>query len=230
MRFAILLLACIVVSGCAVAPPPVPAPTDQPRLEAHISARNFVAVVDRVEPVAEAVCSAQTRGRNCDFQIAIDTRPSVPPNAFQTVDESGRPILGFTMALIANARNQDELAFVLGHEAAHHISGHLEQTQQSAVNGAIVLGGLVALGGGPSDAIQSAQRFGATLGQRRFSKVFELEADRLGAVIAERAGYDALRGAAFFNRIPDPGDRFLGTHPPNADRIAAVQSTVEAIR
>jgi predicted Zn-dependent protease len=44
-------------------------------------------------------------------------------------------------------------------------------------------------------------------------------------VIAARAGYDPVRGAAFFNRIPDPGDQFLGSHPPNADRIRVVQAT-----
>jgi len=32
-----------------------------------------------------------------------------------------------------------------------------------------------------------------------------------------------VRGAAFFTQIADPGDRFLGTHPPNAKRIETVR-------
>ncbi|MDB4254950.1 peptidase M48, partial [bacterium] len=37
------------------------------------------------------------------------------------------------------------------------------------------------------------------------------------------AGFDPLNGAQFFFRVPDPGDRFLGTHPANADRLRTVQ-------
>ena len=60
--------------------------------------------------------------------------------------------------------------------------------------------------------------------------VFELEADALGAEIALRAGFDPVRGAAFFNRLPDPGDQFLGTHPPTANRLAVVAKTVARLR
>ncbi|MFT5342626.1 MAG: putative Zn-dependent protease, partial [Paracoccaceae bacterium] len=54
---------------------------------------------------------------------------------------------------------------------------------------------------------------------------FELEADQLGTVITYYAGYNPLVGAQFFAHIPDPGDRFLGTHPPNAARLATVRRT-----
>ena len=40
------------------------------------------------------------------------------------------------------------------------------------------------------------------------------------------AGYDPVRGAAYFTRIPDPGNKFLGTHPPNASRIETVRQAV----
>ncbi|MGR3838426.1 MAG: M48 family metalloprotease, partial [Cognatishimia sp.] len=56
-----------------------------------------------------------------------------------------------------------------------------------------------------------------------------LEADGLGAILTERAGYDAINGARFFTRLPDPGNRFLGTHPPNAQRIEVVQTTVAGL-
>ena len=52
------------------------------------------------------------------------------------------------------------------------------------------------------------------------------EADSLGARIAQRAGYDALRGVLYFQDAADPGNRFLGTHPPNADRIRVVRQAV----
>lgn len=186
-------------------------------------ARDFAEVVRTVEPVAERECRARTSGINCDFRIVVDDRPDQPPNAFQTVDKSGRPIVAFTLALIKDAQNRDELAFVLGHEAAHHIAGHIERQQQNAVAGAVIAGSLAVLLGGNSEAVEVAQRQGAQVGARTYSKNFELEADALGTVITARAGYDPVRGAAFFTRIPDPGNRFLGTHPPNAQRIATVK-------
>jgi len=49
-------------------------------------------------------------------------------------------------------------------------------------------------------------------------------------VIAFRAGFDPLAGALYFDRIDDPGNRFLGTHPANADRIAVVRRTMAGLR
>lgn len=187
------------------------------------NARSFVQVVRTVEPVAERECRSRTSRVNCDFRILVDDRPDQPPNAFQTVDRSGRPIVAFTASLIADARNEDELAFILGHEAAHHIAGHINRQQQNAVAGAVIAGSLAVLLGADADLVQTAQQRGAMVGARSYSKEFELEADALGTVIAARAGYDPVRGAEFFNRIPDPGNRFLGTHPPNAQRIATVR-------
>jgi predicted Zn-dependent protease len=118
---------------------------------------------------------------------------------------------------------------VLGHEAAHHIRGHLPRTQASAQTGA-VLGGILAGVTGASDGIiRTAQQIGATVGSRRFAKDLELEADELGTIITARAGYDPVKGSAFFSRIPDPGDRFLGTHPPNAERLETVRRTASGL-
>ena len=61
------------------------------------------------------------------------------------------------------------------------------------------------------------------LGQRSYSKTYELQADALGTLIAPNARYDPLRGLVFFTRIADPDDSFLGTHPPNRRRIKIVR-------
>lgn len=196
---------------------PAPPPVSQATANA-----NFRAVVARVEPVAERECRRRTRNMNCDFLIFVDSR-NQPPNAFQTIDRNGRPVIGFTESLLREARNQDELAFILGHEAAHHVEGHIAQTQRSAVEGALVGAVLAGVLGLDPSAGQLATDLGATVGARRFSKQFELEADALGTVIAARSGYNPVRGARFFQRIPDPGDAFLGTHPPNTDRIRTVE-------
>jgi len=235
MRGALLLLA-LMLGACVTGPsgPPaqqaLPPAIEAPRLDAGTAARNFAEVIDRVRPHAERECRSRAPRLNCDFMIVLDDRPGQPPNAFQTLDRSGRPVIGFTAALVADARNADELAFILGHEAAHHIAGHIPRAQQTALAGALILGTLAALGGGDAAVVRTAQDVGATVAVRSYSRDFELEADRLGTVIAFRAGFDPERGAAFFNRIPDPGNRFLGTHPPNAQRVDVVRQEAARMR
>lgn len=228
-------LATVMALSACLAPPPAPlAPLPPahvaPRLSPAMAAENFAAVVARLEPVAEAECRARAPGRSCDFAILVDPRPELGINAYQTLDAAGRPVIAFTPGLIAEARSADEIAFVLGHEAAHHILGHIPRQTQTSLAGALVLGALAAAGGAAPETVRSAQDIGAAVGARTFSKDFELEADALGTVIAHRAGYDALAGAGFFARLPDPGNRFLGSHPPNGQRIATVQATLASLR
>lgn len=222
----LVLAGCISVAPDAASPPPRAGTSVVPQFG---GAQSFADVVARVEPVAEAECRRLRPGQNCDFRIVVDSRANMPPNAYQTLDDNGRPIIGFTQGLIRAARNTDELAFVMGHEAAHHIAGHIPRAQANAAAGALVFAGLAVLTGGDASAVQSAQEIGAAVGARAYSKDFELEADALGTVITARAGFDPLRGAEFFNRIPDPGDRFLGTHPPNSDRVATVRRTAAGL-
>jgi Zn-dependent protease with chaperone function len=233
-----LLSAILLASGCvgpypSQQPLPGPVPLAQAGtapVDGSTAARNFVEVVTRMEPVVEQECRQRSPQLNCDFFIVVDDRPGQPPNAFQTEDRQGRPVIAFTLPLIAEARNQDELAFVMGHEASHHILGHLERTRESALTGALILGTLASLGGGGDGAVSQAQQIGASVGARRYSQDFELEADRLGTEIAFDAGFDPGRGALFFDRLPDPGNTFLGSHPPNAERTAAVQETLARLR
>lgn len=226
------VLAVLALAGCvSTVEPPVqerPVVVVQPA-EGPVTRLGFSSVRARVEPVAERVCRDRTQGVSCDYLIQIDSRAGQPSNAYQTLDSSGRPVITFTSALLQEAQNDDELAFIMGHEAAHHIRGHIPKQQQTALAGALLLGTLAAIGGAGDGVVRTAQDIGAGVGARAFSKEMELEADKLGTVIASRAGYDPVRGAAFFARIPDPGDRFLGSHPPNAQRQEAVRRTASGL-
>jgi predicted Zn-dependent protease len=234
MRLPLIAALVLTLSGCVTS---FPAPPDVPQsaaadaaLPARTAAETFLRVVATVEPVAEEVCRTRGVARTCDFRIVVDDRPGQPPNAFQTVDNRGRPIIGFTLALIADARNADELAFVLGHEAAHHIAGHIPRRQDQALTGALVAGVLAQASGLTPEEVRAAQDLGAEVAARSYSREFELEADALGAEIALLAGYDPIRGTGFFDRLPDPGDRFLGSHPPNAQRKAQVAAVVRRLK
>ena len=234
-------LGIMALSACAAAPDPYLAPAPYPAMTAPLgapqaaldpatAARNFGFVATRMEPRLEAECRDRLAGENCDFQIIVDTSPGAAPNAFQTRDRSGRPIIAFTVALIAEARNTDELAFIMGHEAAHHILSHIPRQQQTAVVGSVMSGVLAAALGGNPTAIRTAQDLGAKVGALHYSKDYELEADALGTRLAFDAGFDPERGAAYFSRIPDPGNSFLGTHPPNTQRLATVRQTLAGLR
>lgn len=228
------LAGCAVQEGAPIPPGPVVAPPAvAPRAGADIprtpqgAAMSFASVIRSMEPAVERECVERRRSPiNCDFQFVVDDRPGMEPNAFQTLDNSGRPIIGFTLALIAAAHNTDELAFVVGHEASHHILNHIDQRTGAATAGAVILSGIVAASGADPATIRAAQEMGASVGARYYSRDWELQADYLGAIVALNAGYDPVRGAEFFTRIPDPGDRILGSHPSRAQRQARVAQAV----
>lgn len=232
------VVAAVILAGCAVqepgAIPPVTAPgpvvprisPDFPRTP-QAAAMSFATVIRGMEPVVERECIQRRQSPiNCDFQFVVDDRPGLEPNAFQTLDRTGRPIIGFTLSLIAATHNADELAFVVGHEASHHILNHINQRTGAATAGAVILSGIVAASGADQAAIRAAQQMGASVGARYYSRDWELQADYLGAIVTLNAGHDPVRGAEFFTRIPDPGDKILGTHPSRAQRQARVAQAV----
>ncbi len=114
------LIAAVAVAGCAPLPAPgtapMPAPVPQvPVLPApsapHAAtpdgaARSFVQVMRRMEPAVRQDClNRRTAPISCDFLFVVDDRPGLEPNAFQTVDRNGRPVVGFTLSLIAQTQN-----------------------------------------------------------------------------------------------------------------------------
>ncbi|UWQ38337.1 M48 family metalloprotease [Leisingera aquaemixtae] len=228
-----MCLFALAVSACNVAIEPASqsAPVVQaPRVQgmAPAEARNaFATVSRRVEPVAERECRNRTQGLNCDFLIRVDPNPNAAPNAYQSLDRSGRPVITFTQRMLGQIANHDELAFVMSHEAAHHIRGHLARQAQNSALVSAGAGLITALAGGGSSSVSTAQDLGGFVGARTYSKDFELEADELGTIITHKAGYRPSIGVRFFNRLPDPGDRFLGSHPANPDRVRVVQATID---
>ena len=162
--------------------------------------RAYRRVSAQMEPVAERICRdihPRAPRTFCDFQVRTINDPRQPPNAFQSIGRDGRPIIAFNINMLRTIRNDHEIAFIFGHEAGHQIARHIEQTQANALAGALIGGILIAAGGGDT---QVGVDIGAQIGGRSYSKKFELEADRLGAYIADRAGYDPLIGAKSFDR------------------------------
>jgi hypothetical protein len=206
------------------------------------TAADFRQVAGRIEAAGESFCREEAVGvpaDYCDFRILLETDRRMPPNAFQTRTEDGRPIVVVGSKLLAEMQSDDELAFVLGHEMAHHIAGHLGKQQQQQMLGALILGGLVAAGGdaygtpASDEAIRQAMDVGAFVGGRAYSQSYELEADTLGAYITARAGYSPERGADIFGRpsLANPGGpAILASHPGSSQRQATVAGVAAEIR
>lgn len=216
----------------------LPAPASSTRGETRTAA-DFRRVAARVEPVAEQMCREEAPAANCDYVIAYDTDPTAQPNAFQSLRPDGRPMIVVTAPLVAQMRADDEIAFVLSHEASHHIAGHIAKQSQQTTLGALVMGGLVAATGQAAgipatDAqIRQAMDLGAYVGARAYSQSYEFEADALGAYITARAGYDPEAGAAIFGRpaLENPGGPpILASHPASAERLALIARVAADIR
>ncbi|MDO5621817.1 MAG: M48 family metalloprotease [Paracoccus sp. (in: a-proteobacteria)] len=217
----------------APTPATVPMPQPSPNVQAtpRAQAQSFAQLVRHMEPIIERQClQRRTQAINCDYQFVVDDRPGQGVNAFQSLDSSGRPVIGFTLALIAEARNADEMALVVGHEAAHHILNHLDQKSSAASMGAIILGGLATAGGADERTVRGVQNMGAEFATRYYSKDWELQADYLGAILVLNSGFDPVNGSRFFDRIPDPGEHMLGTHPSRAQRQMQIRRAVEDYR
>lgn len=210
----------VLLAGCDVAQAPL---ADAPQSKAPYA---FDAVVDRLAPVVQDTCQTIDLVRNCKIRLYVADAPDGTANAFQSIDGFGRPIVLITSDLLKEVRNDDELALILAHEAAHHILNHLARQEENALEGATLMAEAAARDGGGFKEVREAQRIGALVGAHLYAQEYELEADALGAFILREAGFDALRGAEFFYRIPDPGRHALNSHPSNANRRAVVRNAV----
>lgn len=131
-------------------------------------------------------------------------------------------------------RDDDSLAVVLGHEAAHNYMGHIEKKSQNrAVAG---IAGLAfdiffaALGVNTQGKIsQNAMAIGGLA----YSQDFEAEADYAGLYTTARAGFDIGVAPDLWRRMGSKNVKsitFASTHPTTAYRTAALAKIVLEIR
>ena len=111
-----------------------------PETEAfRAQAETFREVSQQVAEQARRECVRRANVANCDFTILVDLNPNAEANAFQTLDDKDQPVIIFTRSMIESAANADELAFVMGHEAAHHILRHIPRQSRNARDSAAIL-------------------------------------------------------------------------------------------
>ena len=137
-----------------------------------------------------------------------------------------------TKGLYRTLNNEAELAGVLAHEIGHVVKKHhlkVIQKQQLLDVGAGILGGKI---GKDRDGVRKLIGSGAEICARSLDKDTEFEADRMGVVLAGRAGYDPYGLPEILQTIGHAGRDdgrvalLFKTHPHPDDRLAKLGDAI----
>jgi predicted Zn-dependent protease len=220
----ILAAACLFVSlgvltaGCAIET--TSAPSRSPSGEAKSAAN--VKPLDpkeaaRLQRIMVPLLRAGDKTRSLkEIRLAVIEDPNI------NAANAGGGEFYVTTGLLQKA-NDEQLRGILAHEIAHDDLGHVARAQVlgAGLNIGVILLEQIIPG---SSAITP---IAGTLVARAYSRKEELEADRHGVEILQRAGYskdvmiDALTWV--MQSSPSNGGGFLSTHPATQDRIAALR-------
>ena len=174
--------------------------------------------------------AAQTERPDLPWQFGVLESPNV--NAFAV---PGGTIF-ITRGLLDKMRNEAELAGVLGHEIVHVLRKHhlkaIQKGAQTALAGDAMSAALRDRGGAARDKLIA---FGTEMYGRGLDKSDELEADRLGIVIAARGGYDAyglpsvLQTLQAMNAQDSAIALMFKTHPAPGERLDSLGEKMQPV-
>jgi len=146
----------------------------------------------------------------------------------------GRKI-GVHTGLLKVAKNQDQLATVIGHEVGHVLAKHgAERVSDQFATQIAAQGAGALLGTVTSPATQGlAMAALGVAGQGvvlKFSRTQESEADKLGLDLMARAGFDPRESVSLWENMAAASQgqppEFLSTHPSHATRIADLEQRI----
>jgi predicted Zn-dependent protease len=146
--------------------------------------------------------------------------------------------IGVHTGLIAASQTESELASVLAHEVGHVTQRHIarrfgQQKQTSFVATAAMIAALLVAGSNPQAAsgLMAAGAGYSADQQLAFSRDAEREADRLGFLTLQQAGFDTQGMVDFFGRLQtisrlyeNNAPTYLRTHPLTTERIADIRN------
>ena len=169
----------------------------------------------------------QWRDRRWETAVFVDESP----NAFAL--PGGK--VGVNTGMFKVARNQDQLAAVIGHEIGHVYARHTNErvSRQAATStGLAVVGAVVGgtrYGQGGADLVTQG---GGTLAQLGFllpfSRIQETESDEIGQRLMAQAGFNPAQAVDLWrNMLAAAGGRspeWLSTHPDPQNRIRALEA------
>jgi predicted Zn-dependent protease len=137
--------------------------------------------------------------------------------------------------LLLRVDNEAQLAAVIGHELAHYLQRHsIERLRDTRGRSAANL--VFAMLGGVGLLAQLANM----AGMAHYSREHESEADRIGLLLVQRAGYDPREAAKVWTQLRaelaagaggDPSRRsvLFASHPPSDEREKALTEAAAAL-
>ncbi len=185
---------------------------------------NDAATAARVRRVGRRIAAvANVPSAQWEFALFADSTP----NAFAV--PGGK--IGVNTGIMSIAQSDAGLATIIGHEIAHLIARHAAERQSQttiAQLGGSILGAVAP----EANMLRTGVGIGSQLGLLGYSRAHELEADRIGAILMARAGYDPREAPRFWRRFADYKRRkggnttieFLSTHPLDERRIRTLEA------
>lgn len=137
--------------------------------------------------------------------------------------------------LLSVAKTEAELAVVLGHEIAHAVAKHSNERMSQQILAqygmAILSSALSEKSAIVRETATTVFGLGAQVGMMLpYSRKHEYEADYMGIVFMEIAGYDSNSAVEFWSKMAALGEssvpEFLSTHPSDSKRIANLQGKI----
>ena len=183
------------------------------------------------------VLAARTERPNLPWHFAV-----LDDNEFNAFATPGGYIF-ITRGLLLSLRNEAELAGVLAHEIAHVLrKHHLEAMKSEALKSSVGEVGTYLVeknpqltkGGKLTPALNAMANIGTGMILRGLDKKDEFEADRMGVVIAARAGYDPYGLPAVLQSLQTVNPNFAGlalmfkTHPSFQSRLDLLAGLMDA--
>jgi len=189
------------------------APADDPQLQ------RLRYIAGRIIPFTPA-CNPRAR----DWRWEVQLLRSNTLNAFCM---PGGKIAFFSGILSRLKLSDDEVAMIMGHEAAHALLEHARERMVKSTGtnvGLRLLSALLGLGNLGDLAAQSLSQ----LASLKFSRDDESEADALGLLLAARAGYDPRAGISLWQKMGAANGgkappAWLSTHPAGPERVKEIQ-------
>ncbi|MBM1145318.1 MAG: peptidase [Alcanivorax sp.] len=182
----------------------------------------------------QCVANAITAVVDSDQQWEVTVFKDDSANAFAL--PGGK--IGVHTGLLKVAKNQDQLAAVIGHEVGHVIAQHSNERMsiQYATQTGTQL--VAALAGGDSAEKQTLMGLlgvGAQYGvQLPFSRKHEAEADVVGLQLMAEAGFNPEQSVDLWRNMAAAGGsappELLSTHPSNETRIQGLQARLPEAR
>lgn len=235
-----VLIAVALVAGCATSPlgrsQLILLPESQ---MSQLGVASFAAIkkkqpIDRsgsnnryVSCVTDAIINELTgKWAKLDWEVTVFKDDSA--NAFAL--PGGK--MGVHTGLFKAAKNQDQLAAVLGHEVGHVLARHGNErvsTNLAAQTGLQIATVMVGGSTARKTAVMAALGLGAQVGVLLpFSRKHETEADLIGLKLMARAGFDPRESAALWQNMDklggDKPPELLSTHPTSSRRIHDLNS------